>query len=140
KETVEIETVNPTTENQSQFMRVDKHGDFVSNFLSNFIRQLKDPTRFSFFKVPAKDSTELADKMQKHVDEPTPEGAALMKEHEVKPTRKKEEQQKNKNEMETKQPAKNDEYRYRPEQIDWETMNNLGLGKARLEKMNLLEP
>lgn len=140
KENGEMETVDPTKENQSQFMRVDKHGDFVSNFLSNFIRQLKDPTRFSFFKVPEKDSTKLADKMQKHVDEPTPEGEELMKEHEVKLTHKKEEQQKNQNEMETKQTTKTDEYRYQPEQIDWETMNNLGLGKARLEKMNLLEP
>ncbi len=139
KENGELETVDPTKKNQSQFMRVDKHGDFVSNFLSNFIRQLKDPTRFSFFKVPDKNATELADKMQKHVDEPTPEGAALMKDHEVKPTNKKEEQQ-NQNEMETKQTTKTDEYRYQPEQIDWETMNNLGLGKARLEKMNLLEP
>ena len=32
------------------------------------------------------------------------------------------------------------EYRYKPEQIDWETMNNLGIGKERLEKMNLLDP
>lgn len=139
KENGEMETVDPSKKNQSQFMRVDKHGDFVSNFLSNFIRQLKDPTRFSFFKVPDKNATELANKMQKHVDEPTPEGEELMKEHEVKPTTKKEEQ-KNQNEMETKQTAKTDEYRYQPEQIDWETMNNLGLGKARLEKMNLLEP
>jgi|SRR5690625_1083283 len=140
KENGELETVDPTKKNQSQFMRVDKHGDFVSNFLSNFIRQLKDPTRFSFFRVPDKNATELADKMQKHVDKPTPEGEELMKEHEVKPTTKKEEQQQNQNEMETKQTTKTDEYRYQPEQIDWETMNNLGLGKARLEKMNLLEP
>lgn len=140
KENGEMETVDPTKKNQSQFMRVDKHGDFVSNFLSNFIRQLKDPTRFSFFKVPEKNATELADKMQKHVDEPTPKGEELMKEHEVKPTPKKEEQQQNQNEMETKQTTKTDEYRYQPEQIDWETMNNLGLGKERLEKMNLLEP
>ena len=43
--------------------------------------------------------------------------------------------------METSQttPDKS-EYRYKPEQIDWETMNNLGLGKERLEKMNLLDP
>ncbi|MCH5685191.1 DUF3945 domain-containing protein [Niabella sp. W65] len=32
------------------------------------------------------------------------------------------------------------EYRYKPEQIDWETMNNLGLSKEYLEKKNLLDP
>ena len=32
------------------------------------------------------------------------------------------------------------EYRYKPEQIDWDTMTNLGLSKEYLEKRNLLEP
>jgi hypothetical protein len=48
-----METVDPTKRNENLFMRVDKHGDFISNFLSNFWRQLKDPTQFSFFKVSA---------------------------------------------------------------------------------------
>ena len=39
-----METIDPTKQNQSEFMRVDKHGDFVTNFLSNFWRQLKNPT------------------------------------------------------------------------------------------------
>ena len=43
-----MESVDPTKKNQSQFMRVDKLGDFVSNFLSNFIRQLKDLLVFHF--------------------------------------------------------------------------------------------
>jgi hypothetical protein len=32
------------------------------------------------------------------------------------------------------------EYRYKPEQIDWDTMKNLGLSKEYLEKRNLLDP
>ena len=48
-----METVEPTKKNQNQFMRVDKSGDFFSNFFSNFFSQLKNPTNFSFFKVPA---------------------------------------------------------------------------------------
>lgn len=32
------------------------------------------------------------------------------------------------------------EYRFKPEQIDWETMTNLGLSREYLEKKNLLEP
>jgi len=43
--------------------------------------------------------------------------------------------------METTQTTpETSEYRYKPEQIDWETMNNLGLSKEKLEKMNLLDP
>jgi len=43
--------------------------------------------------------------------------------------------------METTQTTpETSEYRYQPEQIDWETMDNLGLSKEKLEKMNLLDP
>jgi hypothetical protein len=134
-----IETVDPTKKNQSEFMRVDKQGDLISNFFSNFYRQLKDPTKFTFFKVPADKALEKAKEFQKQVDHPTPEGEKQMKKDEVKV--EPEHKQENQNNMETTQKApENNEYRYKPEQIDWETMNNLGLGKERLEKMNLLEP
>ena len=134
-----METVDPTKKNQSEFMRVDKQGDLISNFFSNFYRQLKDPTKFTFFKVPADKALEKAKEFQKQVDHPTPRGEEQMKKDEVKV--EPEHKQENQNNMETTQKApENNEYRYKPEQIDWETMNNLGLGKERLEKMNLLEP
>ncbi|RUT70254.1 DUF4099 domain-containing protein [Flavobacterium cupreum] len=136
-----LETVEPTKKNQNQFMRVDKQGDLFSNFFSNFFSQLKNPTNFSFFKIPAPLTINLAKEMQKQVDHPTPEGDKLLKQHEVKTEVKENHKQENKNTMETTQttPDKN-EYKYKPEQIDWETMNNLGLSKEKLEKMNLLDP
>jgi len=136
-----METVDPTKKNQSDFMRVDKHGDFVSNFLSNFWRQLKDPTKFTFFKVSADEAVEKAKEFQKQVDSPTPEGEKEMKKHEVKNEPEKEQKQENKKDMATTQTTpETSEYRFKPEQIDWETMNNLGLSKEYLEKKNLLEP
>ena len=136
-----METVDPTKKNKNQFMRVDKHGDFFSNFFSNFFSQLKNPTNFSFFKVPAPVAIDTADAMQKQVDKPTPEGEQLMKQHEVKAETQQDKKQENKNDMETTQTTTDtSEYRFKPEQIDWETMNNLGLGKDRLEKLNLLDP
>ena len=45
-----LKTADPTKENQSQFMRVDKHGDLFSNFFSNFWRQLKILPIFHFSK------------------------------------------------------------------------------------------
>ena len=59
-----METVDPTKKNQSEFMRVDKQGDLISNFFSNFYRQLKDPTKFTFFKVPADKALEKAKEFQ----------------------------------------------------------------------------
>lgn len=135
-------TVDPDKKNQSQFMHVDKSGDFFSNFFSNFLSQLKNPTNFSFFKVPAPIAIDMANEMQKQVDKPTPEGEKVMKEHEVKTETKQDSKQENQNNMETTSQTtpETSEYRFKPEQIDWETMNNLGLGKERLEKMNLLDP
>lgn len=136
-----METVDPTKKNQNQFMRVDKHGDVFSNFFSNFFSQLKNPTNFSFFKVPADEAVNKAKEMQKQVDKPTQEGEKVMKEHEVKTEPQQDKKQENQNNMETTQKApETSEYRFKPEQIDWETMNNLGLSKEKLEKLNLLDP
>jgi hypothetical protein len=136
-----LETVDPTKKNQNQFMKVDKQGDFFSNFFSNFFSQLKNPTNFSFFKVPEPLAINMSKEMQKQVDHPTSEGEQLMKQHEVKTELGKNNKQENKNSMETTQRTpETSEYRYKPEQIDWETMNNLGLNKEKLEKMNLLDP
>lgn len=138
-----LKTVDADKENQSQFMRVDKSGDLFSNFFSNFWRQIKNPTHFSFFKVAAEEAVDTAKEMQKQVDAPTKEGEALMAKHEVKEPK----EQQNKNDMETAQTTPNtaqatpetNEYRFKPEQIDWETMNNLGLSRERLEKAGVLD-
>ncbi|WP_407476267.1 DUF3945 domain-containing protein [Elizabethkingia anophelis] len=137
-----METVDPTKKNQNQFMRIDKSGDFFSNFFSNFFSQLKNPTNFTFFKVPAPVAVEKAQEMQKQVDKPTPEGEKVMEEHEVKAQPSQDKKQENKNDMATTQTTTSEtsEYRYKPEQIDWDTMTNLGLSKEYLEKRNLLDP
>src|SRR5690606_41645050 len=61
-------TVDATTKNQRQFMRVERAGDLFTNFFSNFWRQLQDPTHFSFFKVTATEPVETAKEMQKQDD------------------------------------------------------------------------
>ena len=47
----ELQTKNPLEDN-NDLLRVDRHGDMFSNFFSNLWSQLKDPTRFHFFRVP----------------------------------------------------------------------------------------
>lgn len=146
----QIKKVDVEKKNQGDFMRIDMHGDILTNFFSNFFRQLKDPTRFSFFKVPLKSAIETAKKMQEHLNSPTKEGEELMGKYQVKD--KQENQQKKEKTMETTEvkPQANaeaptekaapQEYRFKPEQIDWETISNLGLSKEKLEEKNLLEP
>ena len=134
-----LETINPNKKNQNQFMKVDNHGDLFSNFFSNFVSQLKNPTNFSFFKVPLSNAVNTAKEMQQQVDNPTKEGKQLMEQHKIEP--QKEYKQENKNNMETQQKTpETSENRFKLEQIDWKTMSDLGLSKEKLEKMNLMEP
>lgn len=144
-----LETVEPTKKNQNQFMKVDKHGDFFSNFVANFLNQLKDPTNFSFFKVPASLALTMAQQIQKLIDHSSVEVTTLLTQYQVQevvPSHLQEEhkqidKQDNKNTMKaTLTKPDSTEYKYKPEQIDWEMMNKLGLSKERLEKMNLLDP
>lgn len=139
-----LKTVDATKKNQTHFMRVDRAGDLFTNFFSNFWRQLKDPTHFSFFKVPAKEAVETAKEMQKQVDAPTKEGEAVMAKHKVK--EQKEQQQETKKDVEAPQaipeapqaPEKN-EYRFKAEDVDWNYLAQFGINKERLEKDGQLD-
>lgn len=139
-----LKTVDATKKNQSQFMRVDRAGDLFTNFFSNFWRQLKDPSHFSFFKVPAKEAVETAKEMQKQVDAPTKEGEAVMAKHGVKEP--KEQQQETKKDVEapqatqeTQQAQEKNEYRYKAEDVDWNYLAQFGINKERLEKDGQLD-
>ncbi|MGV0757220.1 DUF3945 domain-containing protein [Empedobacter brevis] len=131
----QMETVDPTKKNQNKFMQINKHGDFLSNFFSNFYNQLKNPTNFAFFKVPDSVAIEKAKEFQKHFNHPISENEKEVFQYEILPNAFQQNHSKNNN-METEKT----EYRFNPEQIDWETMNNLGLSKERLEKINQLDP
>jgi len=123
---------------------VDRAGDLFTNFFSNFWRQLKDPTHFSFFKVPAKEAVETAKEMQKQVNTSTKEGEAVMSRHEIKEP--KEQQQETKKDMEapqatpkTQQVQEKNEYRYKAEDVDWNYLAQFGINKERLEKDGQLD-
>ncbi len=133
----ELKTIDPTKANQSAFMRFDKHGDIFSNFFSNLVRQLRNPTRFTFFKVPEQNALKTAELMQSQVERPTKEGEALLAKHEVSQQTTQKQVIKMETTNTTPDPS---EYRYQPEQIDWTTMANLGLSRERLEEKNLLVP
>lgn len=40
-------------EHTQEFLRFDRHGDAIDNFMRNFYRQCKEPTRFGFYRVAA---------------------------------------------------------------------------------------
>ena len=44
-----LQTIPTKPTNNNEFLKLDRNGDILSNFLSNFNSQLKDPTQFNFF-------------------------------------------------------------------------------------------
>lgn len=132
-----IDTVTAEERSRKEFMRIERGGDFLSSFLSNYMRQLKDPTRFDFFQVPWDAGIAIAKELQGYLNDLGKDAQRIMSRHALN----NEYQFKNHKNMETTQPSPDaNEYRFKPEQVNWESLSNLGISKERLEKMNLIEP
>lgn len=115
-------TVKPDQKNEPDFLKIDKQGDALENFMSNFLRQCKEPTHFHFFKVPlaAIESTVLA--LQEMLKNPeNPSNKEMLDQHRVLP------------EAFAKKPYQSiDESR-----IDWSQFEKLGVTKDMLDKNSL---
>lgn len=48
----DLETLDADERNKGQFIRVDRFGNFFSNFGKNFLYQYNHPTRFSLYRMP----------------------------------------------------------------------------------------
>lgn len=131
KEDGGMETAAIEDSRQADFLRIEQQGDFFSNFFGNFLRQLKEPTRFDFFRVPFPIWPEIAQELQGYLDDLGEDAQKLLSKYALNF----EYQHKNHSKMET-----TEEYKFKPEQVNWESLNNLGLSRDRLEKMNLMEP
>ena len=154
----ELKTAPADSKSLDDFMKVDKQGNMLSNFFSNFMRQAQNPSRFSFFKIPIEKSVNTIEKLQNHLAKLTEKGKEYLKKYEVSPEQYIKQEQKAatlKQEGETavaqtppEAPAQaqsqntpaQEELKYNPDAIDWETLQNLGVSRESLEKRNLLEP
>jgi hypothetical protein len=111
-----METVSPKPENQPDFMKIDKHGNVLDNFLENFSRQFKDPTHFIFFKVPADNVEETANNLQAALKNPeTSENKQFLDMHKVEAQTKK-------------------EYSISPDLVQWDKFERYGITRESLEK------
>ena len=135
----ELQTVPP--ENNSELLKFDRHGDFFSNFFSNMMNQLKNPTRFNFFKIPKLELPKIEPIIRDNFNNPTPET--------VKQEAKKEQQEIQDGQQPAKEtgataqaPQQPDKSKYviDPDKVDWEALKNFGLSKEQLEKAKALEP
>jgi hypothetical protein len=64
-----VKQAKPDSENPD-LLKIDKNGNILENFFENFMRQVKDPTRFEFFRVPAEKVKEVVQKLQEAFKNP----------------------------------------------------------------------
>lgn len=134
----ELQTVPPKQEHNNDFLKVDKQGNALENFLKNFFNQLKDPTRFSFFKVAPEDTERTVKIIQENIKNPTPAADEMLDKIRIEPKDLKVENPKESIIQEQK-PDTN-KYFIDPNKINWGDLKNLGITKEQLEKSKALEP
>jgi len=135
----ELQTVPPKQEHNNDFMKVDRQGNVLENFLKNFFNQLKDPTRFSFFKVAPEDTERTVKIIQENIKNPTPAADEMLDKIRIDPSVQKPEAPKESITQE-QNPADANKYFIDLNKIDWDSLKNLGITKEQLEKSKALEP
>ena len=122
-ESGKLDTVSPKPENQPDFMKIDKHGNMLENFLENFSRQFKNPTHFLFFKAPADRVDEVAKDLQTALQNPeNPANKAKLDMHRVEPENYARRQ-----------------YAIDESRVDWSKLERMGVSREVLEKTNNLD-
>lgn len=137
-------TADPKTKKSNQFIRIDRGGDIFSNFITNFISQLRDPTDLSFFKISELGAMQTARELQEYVDKASPKELKTLEDYEIIIQNSLTHKNQNKmatrsTETENQTQHENPQYRYQPEQIDWQIMAKFGLNQEKLTKMNVLD-
>ena len=142
----ELQTKNPLEDN-NDLLRVDRHGDMFSNFFSNLWSQLKDPTRFHFFRVPEEEVQRVAADFRQRESRSVKTGEPLLAQYEVQPPVQAQQQtqagQQQQPEDAPQQSAgqteQNPQYKYRPEDIDWNSLAALGVQREQIEGNGMLD-
>ncbi|OAV74002.1 hypothetical protein Barb7_02564 [Bacteroidales bacterium Barb7] len=81
-----LKTVEAKSENASQFLKIDRNGNALENFMSNFMRQAKDPTHLQLFKIPYGKFEKMVEGLQELLARPNvPENKEMLAKYEVKP-------------------------------------------------------
>ncbi len=142
-------TVLPKDKNNPDFLKIDKHANVLENFFSNFIRQSKNPTRFTFFKVPTNGIEQVATVISDILKNGYKSGKELLDEYRVKPEdylnkQKKEqssEEQPVKQEgKETKQASNQTDKKtaIAESEVDWDSLKKVGISKEMLQQRKCL--
>ena len=115
------------------------------------MNQLKNPTRFNFFKIPKIELPKITPIIRDNFDHPTPENEADIARYRVTPETQKQEvknEQPNQTQPQVQQPQQEataqapqqpdkSKYVIDPDKVDWEALKTSGFPKNSLKRQRL---
>jgi hypothetical protein len=145
-------TVPADKKHQNDFLKVDYSSNIVSNFLSNFWNQAKDPTRFRLFRLNVGKFREFNETLKDlAAGKDTPEVKKFLETYEIRPKETAKQQSinnKNEKEMAKQEQAQTQtagnggetpKYRYNESMINWDQLKNFGISRDYLQEKGLLD-
>jgi hypothetical protein len=132
-----VKQAKPDGENPD-LLKIDRHGNILENFFENFMRQVKNPTRFEFFRVPVEKFKEVVQKLRDAFKNPEKsENKAFIDLHRIDP----EDFLKKQGQIQTQPQAQSSEksYAITPELVYWDKLEKFGITRESLEKSGNLE-
>jgi len=122
--------VKPDNADNPDLIKFDRHGNMLENFFQNFKLQVKDPTQFEFFKVPAEKFMEAFQNLQKAFQNPdTQENKKTIDMHRVNPDEQKQSQEQ----------SNEKNYAINPLKVLWDKFKNYGVTRETIEKTDNLD-
>lgn len=142
-------TVLPKDKNNPDFLKIDKHGSVLENFFLNFYVQCKNPTRFTFFKVPVDGVEQMATVISDTIKNGYESGKELLDGYRVKAEdylnkqnrgQKPEGQSPKQQEKGPTQTANQggEQTAINENEVDWESLKKYGVSKEVLKERNCL--
>jgi hypothetical protein len=122
------------TENPD-FLKIDKNGNVLENFFENFKRQIKDPTRFDFYRAPLEKLQEVVNRLNEAFKSPDkPENRDFLDAHRIDPEDVLKKQAKEQGQTQSQATAEAKTHAIRPDLVDWQKFERFGITRENLEK------
>lgn len=129
----------PLSHNPSEMpILIDQDNDDFVNFYCDFYSQLKYPEEFSFFKVSEYEAVQTGKELQQYIDHARPEDYKDLSQYEINIDTV--QNIKDLTNTDTHKKSAKDRYLYNLKDIDWYTMEKLGLSQQLLENRGVLIP
>ena len=121
-----LKAAEPAELHQTSFLKFNSQDGLLKNFMTNFLKQFNDPTRFGLYKVVASNIEQGVESLRASLqNRHNPATQELIKSKQIA--------------FEDYLPQQKNATAINPERVDWKTLETLGLSKEKLEQSGELD-